>query len=982
VADNSSERMTMTRFIVWLAALVCLVQVSTLRDVSERSLWAPRAGAPPLPESVSERDAELRVTVVDQNDEPAEGVSVRVFAIIGEQAYFAGLAVSDADGRAPIGKLPAGEIWILAEREGLARVTGRLVLEAGTRELSMKLHDAESFEVVVVDPMQRPIRGVQVTLYGADPLPYRVLTDGRGLARLTGLGPPPYAVDVRAAGFDSKFLPELGLEDSPVFVKLERLGGLEVYVVDADGNPASGATVLVAGSSLWPARSTTTNEQGHVTVSGLSRGFYDIRAERDDLVSDTELGIMLQHGETKEVKLHLVAGAYVTVTVTDGDGEGAAPIAEADVALVEGGVSSFPRYGRTGKEGTVRLGPMVGSDATVSARADGFVPHSAVVLEEGVSEIRISLTRGAKLVGEVVDERGFPIDGAQLEVVGVDLDGMPVIESSTIMGFRSDHFDFALPGAAPLLPAGELGVMPMIPDQPRDMGPLMVQRSEHAGTPWVSRSDGSFTLTPVTPGSLRVVVRHPSYVEAMSEPLQLEPGAEGKLRIVMRKGGILEGRVIEVDRAPVSGARIEIASLSGSTTRVSYAAEDGSFAFAALPSEVVLSVSRREAPEHVVERLTVDVPPDERREVEIILQRKRDAVVFRTIDDRGFPLDRVEVRVSSLDPREPLVKTIFSDDSGEALLRSGRGLPLRVVARRRGKAPGVYEIVDAPSQFDLVLRLPLSVEGSVESRNGVVEGATITLQTPTATRRTRTDERGEFRIDDLAASSARLLVQKDGHAPEQRDVDVEGDGRRPVSLGRIELAEGGTVSGVVLDEDGEPVAGARVASGRVPTYLPLGPLPLGIVSTNRQGRFTLDGLPPGKTEIEAYKVGYGRQAAIDVEVRAGQTNSNVEIEMVLDPEVEQTRVNTSGSLAVSLGELVEGGRRVVLLEYVPLNGEAQRAGIRAGDRFVSYNGVPIRSLVHARRTLNGPVSEDFVMELERGDDLRWRVRVKRERLRR
>ena len=41
----------------------------------------------------------------------------------------------------------------------------------------------------------------------------------------------------------------------------------------------------------------------------------------------------------------------------------------------------------------------------------------------------------------------------------------------------------------------------------------------------------------------------------------------------------------------------------------------------------------------------------------------------------------------------------------------------------------------------------------------------------------------------------------------------------------------------------EPVAGARVGLLGVPTYLPLGPLPRGIVATDRRGNFKLGGLP-------------------------------------------------------------------------------------------------------------------------------------------
>jgi hypothetical protein len=970
----------MERLIVWLAALVCLLQVAALRDTPAG--WAPQSWAPSLPASVGSRDGELQLAVVGQDSQPAGGVLVRAFAIIGQRAYLAGQGTTGDDGSLTLGNLPPGEIWVIAERDGLARSSTRLVLERGLRRLSLELKAAETFEVVVVDPTQRPIRGVQVTLHSADPLPFRAVTDERGLARLTGLGPAPYAVDVAARGFDSKFLPKLGLVDSPVFVKLERLGSLEITVLEPGGEPAVGATVFVAGSSLWPARSAATDKTGSVTIAGLSRGFYDVRAERGDLVSDTETGVMLERGEIKALRVGLVTGVFVKVTVTEGDGDGGPPVPSADVALVEGGISSFPRYGRTDGAGVVVLGPIAGTEATLSARADGFVPRSAVALEEGETEATITLLRGGTLVGTVVDERDYPIDGVSFEVVGVDSVGMPIAESGTLSAFRDDHFAFALPGALPLIPVGELGVMPTIPDVPRELGPLVVQSSQPTGTPWVSGSDGSFTLTPVTPGRVRVVARHPSYVVALSDAVNLDSGASHELRIVMRPGGILEGRVLEQDRSPVSGARVQVVSPAGSVERVTYAADDGRFAFAALPAEVILSVARPDAPAHIVERLVIDVPPEQRREVEILLPKKRDPVALRVVDDRGYPLDRVEVHASSLAPREPLIKTLFTDDQGEATLPGARGLPIRFVLLRRGKAPGVFEIDPTPAQLDLALTPALSAIGRVESRHGAVAGAQLTLLTPTGARRSRSDDDGAFRFDGLAPTEARLLVVAKGYVPDERDVTVEGDERRPVDLGTIELVGGGSASGVVVDEEGDPVIGARVAAGRVPTYLPLGPLPIGVVGTDAQGRFALSNLPPGKTELEAYKVGYGREAALDVAIRVGETTANVRIELRQDLDVEVTKINARGSLAVTLSETVHAKRRVVIFEHVPLGGEAQRAGILAGDRFISFNGTPIRSIEHARRWLNGPLSEDFVVELERGEELRWRVRVRRERVRR
>lgn len=967
---------------VWVAALVCLLFAATLRDTPGRDAWKPQNEAPALPPELGERVASLTVTVVDGSGAPADGVLVRIFSVIGDRVYLAGSRGTGPDGIVSLADLPRGETWILAEKDGHARTSRRVVLEPGERKLEITLQDAKSFEVVVVDPSQRPIRGVDVSLYSADPLPHHTKTDQRGLARFTSLPPPPYAVEVVARGFDSKFIPKLTLDDSPLFVKLTRLGGLEIRVVDKLGNPVEAATVLVAGSSLWPARSAETNAAGRVTVSGLPRGFYDVRAQKGDLISDTRSGVLLEDGEVKEVEIQLLQGMYVTVTVTDGEAEDAPPIEGANVALVEGGVSSFPIYGRTNKAGVVVLGPIAGDGATVSARAEGYVARSAVPLDEGQTEVQISLSRGGVVFGEVVDEDDWPVDGATLEVVGVDLDGMPILESSDTAGFSEDHFDFALPGATPLIPAGELGVMPVIPDIPFETrGGLLVSRSRRTGTPWVSNRDGTFELRPVTPGRIRVVARHPSFIEGISEPLQLAPGGEGEVKIVMRRGGVLEGRVLEQDGTPVPGARIEVASVVGSVERITFTAEDGSFAFAALPYNVVVSVARPEAPEHIVERLDLDVPPDERREIEIVLPEMREEVLVRVSDDRGFAIGRAEIHASSLAPQTPLVRTLFTADNGEAELTDARGLPLRFVVSRRGHAPAVYEIDPAPAIVDLTLIPGLTAVGRVETRHGVVADALLTLLTATGAKRARSDDEGAFRFEDLAPGSARLLVMAEGFVPLEVDVDVLGEPHLDVELGDFELEEAGTVSGVVVDENGDPIAGARIASGRVPTYLPLGELPAGVVTSDRRGKFTLGGLAEGSHDIEAYKVGYGR-SAIQVRVRAGDTESDVELELVEDPDVDVTWVGAQASLAVTLGEATEGGSRIVVFEHVPLHGEAQRAGILAGDRFVSYNGFPIRSLEEARRNLNGPISEDFVIELGRPPDLRWRVRVRREALRR
>ena len=78
--NRGAESSIASRLIVLLAALVCFFFVTTLRDVA---LHLPGLAIPalPVPASVTERDASLDVTVVDDAGRAMKGASVRVFAM-------------------------------------------------------------------------------------------------------------------------------------------------------------------------------------------------------------------------------------------------------------------------------------------------------------------------------------------------------------------------------------------------------------------------------------------------------------------------------------------------------------------------------------------------------------------------------------------------------------------------------------------------------------------------------------------------------------------------------------------------------------------------------------------------------------------------------------------------------------------------------------------------------------------------------------
>jgi carboxypeptidase family protein/PDZ domain-containing protein len=883
-------------------------------------------------------------------------------------------ALTDGSGRARL-EAPSGTFWLVVEAPGRARRSLQLDPQSEPQTLHVRLPFAVPLQVTVRDELGQPISDATVLVQGSDPLPHGSLTSSQGIASFAGLDERIESIQVHARGYEPSVVKGTSRD---VAVVLNAPAALTVSVLDPTGGAVAGAEVWFGGLDIWPPRQVVTGSDGVAQLTGLMHGSYDLRARLGDRVSKALVGVTLARGEQASVSLTLSAGRFVAVRVTDASRADAAPIADAEVVLVEDGLGPFPLQGRTDESGRVRLGPLPASPAVLNARADGFVAQNGVaVARHAEGEVQIALVRAGRLLGQVVDAGGTPIQGARLEIVGNDLQGRPIARHSGTLSLLAPRETQSAEVSPLLVPMGELGVLsgplPRPGAPPQGLGPSVLDPS----LAWMSDRDGQFRLEDVPPGRVQLLVHHSDFVEALTEAVTLAPGGEARLRVLLERGAAVEGRLIDEAGHPVVKARVDAVTPRGTEQRSVLTGSDGRFSFGAVSNEVDLFVSRPEDRHRFVLRKSLELTAGEQREIELVLPPERAAVGVRVSGDDGRPVRGAQISLASTNPEVPLRQTAYSDEAGQVVLTDAAGMRGTLRVEAAGWRSFEAHLEATSERVEVTLERGVGVLGRithVRGRQGLA-GARVVLIQDSERQSTMSDADGEYRFLDAAVGAASVSVSHPDFAAEAFDVTIVATGRadRPFELEPIELAEAGSVSGTVLDEAGDPVAGARVGVGFVPAFLPAGAMPSGMVQTNQAGRFELSGVRVGRVTLSAYAASAGRGSVADVEVLAGQGTSDVEIVChggKLDPIA-----SALADVAITLGEQSVAGRSLVVIVDVAAGSEAERAGLRARDILQSVDGAAVPSMTEARRRLGGADGSDVVVELERdGEPLSLRVR--------
>jgi hypothetical protein len=470
--------------------------------------------------------------------------------------------------------------------------------------------------------------------------------------------------------------------------------------------------------------------------------------------------------------------------------------------------SNPPRTERSGEDGGFTFTNLVGRTYTLIARAPGGVAGPVTVRVTAKTEPVILQVRAAGAVEVTVSAPGRPaVAGAHVELRGIDR-------------------------------------------QTADTG-----------------ADGVARFAVVMPGGYEVVADAAPFARGVAA-VRVEPagptGAVTKVAVALRAGAPVSGRVVAAG-APVAGARVVYAGASDWTVSADDALDavvtgaDGGFTFPALPAGSFRFVARH--PPHAPGSSAITVLDGATAKDGVVIELAPGATVRgRVVDGSAAPVAGARVRIGidtpsmfGAGPRQA-----YTDDTGAFVIA---GLPRRgllaIAMHEAGSSLAVPVDASAGDVDKVELRLDHTgqIAGHVVDPAGApIEGVQVSAGPDFTGRgdaaafaqwRLRglpqdlTDSTGAFTLTGLAPGSYRVRANRARAAARGRAWADEGTVATAGTTDlRIVLPPEGAVTGKVAFADGTPPTAFVVQIGFSQESFVGG-----------DGRFTIDGLAPGKVRL-------------------------------------------------------------------------------------------------------------------------------------
>ncbi len=585
--------------------------------------------------------------------------------------------------------------------------------------------------------------------------------------------------------------------------------------------------------------------------------------------------------------------AYITGVVRDDQGE---PVVGATIEG-HGEPVTTDADGIYTTEGTIVAMPTRQSMLRASAPGHARV-RKTVHLTNQSTEVRVDITlpKGFVIHGKITDATGAPVVGAKVTTFYAS---EFVVETDANGEYRLDRLDPGRPKHMVYARAegwleAKANVATKSTDVEQDfvMHPgssvrgvlrdpngapvagaaMFIGDSPYSYDKLEAKSDaaGGFAFPTVPPGSRTLVTQIPGFAADIRKIEVPRAGGVLEVEIELDPGHTLSGQVVDQSGQPIASAHLHMQHRGMAIDRRGSTDENGRFSIEALPDEALqVRCYRRGFVDATVRQLQVD------RELKITMQ-PIGKIAGIVVDKRtGAPIEAFTIRFVQPDLRPgehrgggydaTWAREGFSFSSAEGTWDTGdetlaQGFLIGIEACAEGYAPGVVRRVFAKattSPEDLRIELEpgtrlvgkvLTDDTGAPVANALVKVARAHNPVDTSDSddthgraMTRTDDRGEFAFDDIAAGELHLVIQHPDWGIFVHRVDVT-HGFETLEE-TVRLDRQGTIIGTARDETGHLIAGAKIRARAIEVP--------GIdrhsheTTTDPDGRYALSNLPAG-----------------------------------------------------------------------------------------------------------------------------------------
>ncbi len=640
------------------------------------------------------------------------------------------------------------------------------------------------------------------------------------------------------------------------------------------------------------------------------------------------------------VEVRLARSAIIKGQVVDVDGRG---VGDARVALIDQSNVESGFYGRyfsaTDEDGYFEIGsPPAGGRLLAIVAADGYPTRISELKPEDPNQ-KLVLYGGATLVVRVIHaDGGAPIEGAQIVAMLSDTENLGGNDGNLVTGL-SDHNGEVELEARP-------GFMPIMLFSHPDEGSGMYMGS------------GGFGAMGMLEGP---------------ESTKIEPG-DNLMIFKKKRGFIITGVVRGPDGAPMPGVKCSVGmAFGGIGSRTGVTDEDGVYRLASMTAQgAVVNVT---APGYVQDPETraVGKEPESGNVVEHDVQLLVAAsVTGRVVDPQGVALSGVQVRLSAAGGRGFDVSemmrgggTVVSDNQGRFRISNVVAGTYHVVGKRAGyvlSKTDDFEVENGKEAKSPDLKMRKGVElkiNVVDASGSALKEARVEVSISrkeevswdfmsqfSSFDDVYTDASGIARVRDVPDGVATITATAKGSASTRKTLTI--DAANPPGEIRIRMREAIAVNGVVVDDEGNPVANATiVASGTIdrPTLVvpgsasgtPAGSnddawIPTTNTTTDSRGRFEIQGMPDGTFSLTVRAEDFvnhtekinGRADGLRIELRKKDPALQGRID-----ELQKELMEIYGRMASAKDD---GERKAIQAEAATIQQELQRLRKQMGER--------------------------------------------------